>query len=765
MASGYDGLERRVLGLLEDPGATPPWRPELFDLSVDGAGRDLEALLESGRVAMVSDTLEAQLGELLVTRDAATEFSPAELAARTKAHLGPRSLFEYGTWVFFPWSRRLVHVLPELEYRELRHARNQYKITSDEQEILARKVIGIVGLSVGGATAVTLAQEGVGRVFRLADFDHLSLSNMNRLRCSVHSIGVPKVAIAAREMFEIDPYLDISVWPDGLTEENTDEFLVGGGPADVLVEECDDLFIKLHVRERARAHRIPVVMDTNERGMLDVERFDLEPDRPLLHGLLHGIGARDVKHLSTRQKVPYVLRILQQEKFSPRFIPSLVEIDETIKSWPQLAEGVALGAGIITDVTRRILLDLFHGQGRYFVDLDEIVREGNSSPLAPAGPIDAPFSPRTVQAPKLLLPDARGEPTAKDVRRIVAHGLMAPSGGNTQPWRFVARGPVIRCYVDTSQPPNLLDVERGPTHLSHGAVAFNMELAARAAGFDCRVAAFPDPRDPDLVCEVSLLPASRRHDPPPLAAFIGQRVTNRTLGPRSPLEAPVIERLHAAAADDEARLQLVTDPEALAELGRILGTGERVRLLSQRMHGEMMRELRWTPAEEETPDGIGLAQLELPLEDLAGIRVARQWSNVRFLRSIRGGRAFEKPSRRALDAASALGLLTVPGTGPESYFRGGRALQRVWLTATSLGVAFHPMAATGYLWTRIERCGGEGLDAEEVHTLSELRRRFAQFFEVVPDAAEIMIFRLGRTGPPTARSLRRPVEEMLRYEQ
>ncbi|GII55510.1 hypothetical protein Pth03_38990 [Planotetraspora thailandica] len=757
-------LERRVLDLLEDPSAIPPWRPELFDLAVDGADRALEALLESGRVAVVSNTLGAQLEELLATRDAAAKLSPAELAARTKAHLGPRSLFEYGTWVFFPWSRRLVHVLPELEYRELRHARNQYKITSDEQEILARKAIGIVGLSVGGATAVTLAQEGVGRVFRLADFDHLSMSNMNRLRCSVHSIGVPKVVIAAREMFEIDPYLDIALWPHGLTEENVDEFLVGSRPIDVLVEECDDLFIKLHVRERAKAHQIPVVMDTNERGMLDVERFDLEPDRPLLHGLLHGVSARDVKHLTMREKVPYVLRILAQDKFSPRLIPSLVEINETIKSWPQLAEGVTLGAGIITNVTRRILLDQFRGQGRYFVDLDDIVGEGNLVPLAPPGPIDAPFSPLTVEEPELRLPDARGEPTAEDVRRIVAHGLMAPSGGNTQPWRFVARGPVIRCYVDTSRPPTLLDFERGATHLSHGAAAFNMELAARAAGLDCHVATFPDPRDPDLVCEVSLLPASRRHDPPPLAAFIGRRVTNRKLGPYSPLEATVIEALHAAAADDEARLQLVTDPDALAELGRILGIGDRVRMLNQRMHGEMMDALRWTPAEEEIRDGIGLAQLELPLDDLAGMRAARQWSNIRFLRAIHGGGAFENPSRRALVSSSALGLLTIPGVGPGSYFRGGRTLQRVWLTATSLGIAFQPMAVTGYLWTRVER-GGEGLDAEEIHTLSGLRRRFAQFFEIVPDTAEIMIFRLGRAGPPTARSLRRQVDEMLQFEE
>lgn len=132
----------------------------------------------------------------------------------------------------------------------------------------------------------------LGNRFRPADFDSLSLSNINRLRASVAEIGLPKVVIAARQMYEIDPYLDIAVWPDGLTEENVDAFLVGGGRTDLLVEECDDLYLKIHARERARALGTPVVMETNERGMLDVERFDREPGAPTR--LRSGPGRRTV---------------------------------------------------------------------------------------------------------------------------------------------------------------------------------------------------------------------------------------------------------------------------------------------------------------------------------------------------------------------------------------------------------------------------------------------------------------------------------------
>ena len=85
-----------------------------------------------------------------------------------------------------------------------------------------------MGLSVGNAIALTLALEGVGGHLRLADFDRLELSNMNRIRAGVHEIGLPKVVLAARQIAEIDPYLGISILADGVTADNVERFLLGG---------------------------------------------------------------------------------------------------------------------------------------------------------------------------------------------------------------------------------------------------------------------------------------------------------------------------------------------------------------------------------------------------------------------------------------------------------------------------------------------------------------------------------------------------------
>ncbi|MGH4032034.1 Rv1355c family protein [Actinomycetota bacterium Odt1-20B] len=762
-------LEARISSLAAaTDGDDAPWRPELYALDDLAQRAALGALLERGEVTAVRDTVAEQVAELLMSRRPDWRPDTGELAAAVAAHLGgPASA--YGSWVRYPWSHRLVHVLPRDEYRELRQSRNRYKITAEEQALLTDRTIAVIGLSVGAASALTLAQEGVGSRFRLADFDRLALSNLNRLRASVDDIGLPKVVISARQMYEIDPYLDIEVWPHGLAEDNVDAFLTGGGRADLLVEECDDLYIKVYARERARAQGIPVLMETNERGMLDVERFDREPERPLLHGLLGGVEAADLKTLSTREKVPYVLRILDQDRPSERFVPSLVEIGQTISSWPQLASGVALGAALVTDTARRLLLGTFTSSGRFFVDPGELVRDGGEVPVRAAG--TAPWTGPAPEsdAPALVLPEPGRDMDEETVRRLIAYGTQAPSGGNTQPWLFVSRGRVLECRVDDSQPPTLLDFERSASHLAIGAAVENIDLAARVAGWRCTARLFPDPADPGLVCELTFAEGtegSAGEDVPSvsLAEWIGRRTTNRALGSDAPLARRAAAALTRCADESGARLHLVTERGQLDELGRVLGAGDRLRMMSRPLHHDMMAELRWgDEAVLRTRDGIDVATLELDTTDLAGISIARHWPNLAFLRRIGGGTSFEEGARKLVAASSAVGVLSMPGTTPCTYVRGGRALQRLWLTATSLGLAVQPLSSLPYLFARVERGGGAGLDADESTTLRELRAGLAAIVPHHPDEAELLLFRISDAPAPTVRSLRRDVGSVLRF--
>ena len=47
---------------------------------------------------------------------------------------------------------------------------------------------------------------------RLADFDHLELSNLNRVPATVFDIGLNKAEVAARRIAELDPICPLRLW-------------------------------------------------------------------------------------------------------------------------------------------------------------------------------------------------------------------------------------------------------------------------------------------------------------------------------------------------------------------------------------------------------------------------------------------------------------------------------------------------------------------------------------------------------------------------
>lgn len=737
----------------------PGWRPEVLNPTQSDGVHRLEELRNRNAIRRTVDPIEAQVRGLLVARDpsAKLEDRPDELKRRIVAELGSRPE-TYGRWVYFPWSEVLVHLLAPNDFRALRTHRNCYKIEPAEQARLADKTVGVVGLSVGRASVATMALEGVGGRFRIADFDTLELSNLNRLRCSVADLGTNKAILAARELYEIDPYLDVEVYEQGVTEDNLEAFLDG---LDLLVEECDELSIKVLVRERCRALGIPVVMETSDRGLIDIERFDLEPERPIFHGLVGDVSTETLRGLSDQDKVPFALRVLGVQSMSARLAASLVEVGQTVTGWPQLASAVALGGGLLCDTARRMLLGELTCSGRFYVDLETLVHPDASTPVEPPaedGPTLEPDPPPT------LGPRGTGRVGVDEIRSIVGWGIRGPSGGNNQGWRFAWDGRRLQCSIDPERVQSFLEYARTGSTLSLGAAVENMTLAASAAGLATRVDFQPHGPGSDVVCDLTF----ERDDgivADPRAQHMGRRCTTRSRGTGRRLGDEDMAALVDVARAAGAELHLVRDREGLARLSAVVGACDRLALQHREVHRELMGDLRWTRAEAaRRRDGLFVDTLNMRPFEKAAMQVVSRWPVMSRLADLDAGAALESASRRSVAEAAAMGLLTVAGTDARAYFEGGRAIERVWLEVTAREIAMQPMTVVVALVARSIRGAGQGLSPRDRERVAHFDAELRSLMPRPTDHADIMLFRLAYAPSETRRSVRRRLEDVLVLE-
>ncbi len=357
---------------LNTPATNQIYLPVIFPTQNTNFKDEFNRLIQQ-KNPVILDTFLYQLSELIRIEHSSRIFSEEELQTAVLNRLQDKESDFCGNWIYYPWKNTLVHLLDKEDFIRVRTNRNQNKITITEQAQLQSKTIGIIGLSVGNAVALTMACERICGKLKLADFDDLDLSNLNRIRAGVTDLGLAKTVITARAIAELDPYLEIEIFKEGIHSGNLESFLSENGKLDLLVEVCDNLDIKVESRLHARKQQIPVVMDTSDRGMVDIERFDKEPERALFHGLVSEVVLNNYQNLSKKDTLPILMQLISFENASIGLKNSVGEIGKTILTWPQLASSVILGGGVTCDVSRRILLGQEILSGRYYFDIESFI--------------------------------------------------------------------------------------------------------------------------------------------------------------------------------------------------------------------------------------------------------------------------------------------------------------------------------------------------------------------------------------------------------
>jgi molybdopterin/thiamine biosynthesis adenylyltransferase len=641
-------------------------------------------------------------------------------------------------------------------------ARNTGWVTQQEQSILRSKRVAIAGLGgVGGNHLLTLTRLGIGS-FTVSDFDTFEIANFNRQAgASLSNLGRKKTDALLEQALDINPELDLKVFPDGVHDHNAADFL---SEADLYLDSLD--FFALQARR--------TMFDNCAR--LDIPAVTAAPmgmGVALLNFLPGGMTFEDYFQLAGHNEEEQLLRFLLG--LSPAMLQGRYLVDPTAvrlaeHKGPSTAMACDLCAGVAGTQVLKILLGrdkvIAAPRGLHFdAYRNKLVQTwrpgGNRNPLQQLGLklARSRFSQRLATTP--------ASESAKSAGNL-AHQILdvarwAPSGDNSQPWRFeITDTNHVVIHGHDTRDHCVYDLRGHASQLSLGILLETITIAATEHGMQTHIrsrAGQPD-TSPIFEIEFTSTPDVKRD---PLLPHISRRTVQRRPMSTRPINNRKRKQLEAAVGSDFHIIWLANFRDRL-RVARLLSRNGGLRLTLPEAFKTHSSIIQWDSDQSE--DRIPAKAVGLDPVTMRLMRWAMgSWSRVDFLNRYMAGTLiprFELDFLTGIACASHFIIIAKePPKTLDDFVAAGRSVQRFWLTCTRLGLQLQPemtpLIFHSYVRNNIEFSSNR-------HSQNLAKKLATKLEEIAaPEKIEQAVF-MGRIGggvAPTSRSIRLPLDQLM----
>lgn len=347
---------------------------------------------------------------------------------------------------------------------------------------------------------------------------------------------------------------------------------------------------------------------------------------------------------------------------------------------------------------------------------------------------------------------------------ILEFARWAPSGDNTQPWRFeIVDAQRIRVYGHDTRDHILYDFDGHPSHIAHGALLETLRIAATHWGLKATWTFTSDDAQRAPVYDVLLTP-----DPAvtrdALFDCIEKRMVQRRPMQTTPLNTAQRQAL-VEAAGGHFTVQLFESATERRTVAKLLWDSANIRLTCPEAYPVHKSIIEWGArfSKDRIPEqAVGVDPLTARLMQW----VMQSWPRVDFFNSYLLGTVIP---RIQLDVVPALRcaahVLVRPKQAPaqlEDWVELGMAVQRIWLTATHTGLHLQPeMTPVIFRWY-----ARAGRQFSGLASLAEQSARLSDNFERLASAQPAEPFgffcRVGRCPAPVSRSIRQDMADLMK---
>jgi len=260
---------------------------------------------------------------------------------------------------------------------------------------------------------------------------------------------------------------------------------------------------------------------------------------------------------------------------------------------------------------------------------------------------------------------------------LIQQAAMAPSGHNTQPWKFEAIKNIIRIYPDFSRRLPVVDPDDLALYISLGCALENLVIAAQKDGYSSKVNYFPN-NEEYLEVELSEGPSSEVTD---LYRAIAERQSNRRIYNGSTIPDDHLQQLADANIYPDVDLKTIqTTDKEIEPVIQFVKEANRIQFNDNAFVEELISWIRFSKHEAlEQKDGLTSSAMGFP-------SVPRWLGNI-IIRKFAQPEGEAKKCEKMIRSSAALIFFIAKYRTKKNWVDVGRSFERAALTAASLGIS------------------------------------------------------------------------------
>lgn len=277
--------------------------------------------------------------------------------------------------------------------------------------------------------------------------------------------------------------------------------------------------------------------------------------------------------------------------------------------------------------------------------------------------------------------------TASPLDTLLQAAVLAPSGDNTQPWRFTVDRErwTIAIDIDPSRDPSPMNAGQRMAWIAVGAAFENMIRTAECNGWQYQLHQSTAGEAPQITIEPTL-------DVGTIDPVLAARGTNRRVYEGGEISPACLARLEAASGEiDGVRAHWITDLRTLDQLGRLVSRADALILGTKPIRDAFLSKVRFDrPANAVVDEGLSVGSLELPAFEQRFLKAMRHMPDG-ILRPLGVRKIFAGAAKKLIRSSSGICLISSPDNSFATRIPVGRVWERAWLALTAEKLAAQPM--------------------------------------------------------------------------